>query len=114
MLEGVPSVSDRRGLENQSAGVDGLRVSPQVVLSLEGGYDLAAMCDCAQECVRALLGERVATPAYAELARRPAPRAQRALLAALAHQAPHWPSVSALHFTHAFRYDCSTFMSYLY
>lgn len=66
----------------------------QVVLSLEGGYDLAAMCDCAQECVRALLGERGAAPPVGELARRPAPRAQRALLAALHAQAPHWPAVT--------------------
>lgn len=79
------------------ADVEGVNVCiavVQVVLSLEGGYDLAAMCDCAQECVRALVGERVATPPYAELARRPAPKAQRALHAALAHQAPHWPSVT--------------------
>lgn len=65
----------------------------RVVLSLEGGYDLAAMCDCAQECVRALLGERLAAPPLAELARAPAPHAQRALRAALAAQAPHWPAV---------------------
>nr|XP_034832425.1 histone deacetylase 4 isoform X1 [Maniola hyperantus] len=65
----------------------------KVVLSLEGGYDLAAMCDCAQECVRALLGERAAAPALAELARSPAPHAQAALRVAIAAQAPHWPQM---------------------
>lgn len=64
-----------------------------MVLSLEGGYDLAAMCDCAQECVRALLGERYAGLALNELARTPAPHAQAALRAAIAAQAPHWPQV---------------------
>lgn len=67
----------------------------KVVLSLEGGYDLAAMCDCAQECVRALLGERLAAPSLSELARAPAPHAQAALRTALAAQSPHWPVVSA-------------------
>lgn len=66
----------------------------QVVLSLEGGYDLPAMCDCAQECVRALLGERPAAPAHHELARQPAPPAQDVLRTTMAIQAHHWPSVS--------------------
>ncbi|XP_050670008.1 histone deacetylase 7-like isoform X2 [Leptidea sinapis] len=65
----------------------------RVVLSLEGGYDLAAMCDCAQECVRALLGEPGAAPAPDELRRPPAPHAQAALAAALAVHAPHWPAL---------------------
>lgn len=65
----------------------------QVVLSLEGGYDLPAMCDCAQECVRALLGERPAAPAPHELARQPALPAQDVLRTTMAIQAHHWPSV---------------------
>lgn len=79
--------------------IDGRR--PQVVLSLEGGYDLPAMCDCAQECVRALLGERTAPPSPRELARVPAAPAQEALRQAVAIQAPHWPSVNtraAIHY----------------
>lgn len=66
----------------------------QVVLSLEGGYDLPAMCDCAQECVRALLGERPAAPSHHELARQPALPAQDVLRTTMAIQAHHWPSVS--------------------
>ncbi|XP_073956942.1 LOW QUALITY PROTEIN: histone deacetylase 4 [Choristoneura fumiferana] len=65
----------------------------KVVLSLEGGYDLPAMCDCAQECVRALLGDRTAPPAHHELARAPAQPAQDALRQTLAIQAPHWPKI---------------------
>lgn len=65
----------------------------KLVLALEGGYDLPAMCDCAQECVRALLGERAAAPALAELARPPAARAQAALRSTIAVHAPHWPAL---------------------
>lgn len=65
----------------------------KLVLALEGGYDLPAMCDCAQECVRALLGERGAAPALAELARAPHPAAAAALRATLAVHAPHWASL---------------------
>jgi histone deacetylase 4/5 len=42
----------------------------KVVLSLEGGYDLPAICDAAQECVRALLGDEP-SPLLAEELRRP-------------------------------------------
>lgn len=65
----------------------------KVVMSLEGGYDLAAMCDCAQEVVRALLGDRPPAPPYAELCRAPHPRAQHALAATIAVQAQHWPTI---------------------
>ncbi|KAL4706060.1 hypothetical protein ACJJTC_001658 [Scirpophaga incertulas] len=58
----------------------------QVVLALEGGYDLAAVCDCAAECVRALLGEPLGAPPLAELARPPHAQAQRDLRRALAAQ----------------------------
>ncbi|KAJ8731080.1 hypothetical protein PYW07_004244 [Mythimna separata] len=62
----------------------------KLVLALEGGYDLPAMCDCAQECVRALLGDRAAAPALSELARPPHPRAQEALRATLGVHGAHW------------------------
>ncbi|KAI5635197.1 histone deacetylase domain-containing protein [Phthorimaea operculella] len=65
----------------------------KVVLSLEGGYDLPAMCDCAQECVRALLGERLPSPSPAELARAPHPPAQLALKQAVAVHQHHWPEI---------------------
>ena len=31
----------------------------RVILALEGGYDLAAICDSAETCVRVLVGEDV-------------------------------------------------------
>lgn len=43
----------------------------KVVLALEGGYDLPAICDSAQECVRALLNDDLAPIAELELARSP-------------------------------------------
>ncbi|CAB3227364.1 unnamed protein product [Arctia plantaginis] len=65
----------------------------RVVLALEGGYDLPAVCDCAQECVRALLGERGAPLALAELARPPHRAAQDALRTTIAVHQHHWPSL---------------------
>lgn len=43
----------------------------KVVLALEGGYDLAAICDSAQECVRALLGDEPSPIRDEELTRAP-------------------------------------------
>lgn len=43
----------------------------KVVLALEGGYDLPAICDSAQECVRALLGDPLSAIAESELNRPP-------------------------------------------
>lgn len=43
----------------------------KVVLALEGGYDLTAICDSAQECVKALLGDENTPIIDKELAREP-------------------------------------------
>lgn len=43
----------------------------KVILSLEGGYDLASTCDAAHECVRALLGEDPSPLHETELCRPP-------------------------------------------
>lgn len=43
----------------------------KVVLALEGGYDLPAICDSAQECVRALLGDEPVPISDTELSRIP-------------------------------------------
>lgn len=43
----------------------------KVVLALEGGYDLPAICDSAQECVKALLGDEPIPIAETELSRSP-------------------------------------------
>jgi histone deacetylase 4/5 len=43
----------------------------KVILSLEGGYDLPSICDSAQECVRALLGDEPSPLREEELRRLP-------------------------------------------
>lgn len=43
----------------------------KLVMALEGGYDLPAICDASHECVRALLGDEPVPIRQEELARRP-------------------------------------------
>jgi len=68
-------------------------VKPQVVLALEGGYDLPAICDSAQECVKALLGEPVTPIPEEELLRTPSPAAVETLIRTISIQTPHWPCI---------------------
>ncbi|KMR02735.1 histone deacetylase 4 [Lasius niger] len=65
----------------------------KVVLALEGGYDLAAICDSAQECVRALLGDEPSPLRDEELARIPCQNAIDTLQKTIAIQMSHWPCV---------------------
>ncbi|XP_023175192.1 histone deacetylase 4 isoform X2 [Drosophila hydei] len=71
----------------------------KVVLALEGGYDLAAICDSAQECVRALLGDAAAPIAPGELERPPCQNAINTLQKTIAIQQTHWPCVRLLEHT---------------
>ncbi|CAL7941578.1 unnamed protein product [Xylocopa violacea] len=65
----------------------------KVVLALEGGYDLAAICDSAQECVRALLGDEPTQLREEELTRIPCQNAVDTLQKTIAVQMSHWPCV---------------------
>ncbi|XP_017792992.1 PREDICTED: histone deacetylase 4 [Habropoda laboriosa] len=65
----------------------------KVVLALEGGYDLAAICDSAQECVRALLGDEPSQLREEELTRTPCQNAIDTLQKTIAVQMSHWPCV---------------------
>ncbi|XP_011303794.1 histone deacetylase 4 isoform X2 [Fopius arisanus] len=65
----------------------------RVVLALEGGYDLAAICDSAQECVRALLGDETSPIKEEELTRVPCQNAVDTLQKTIAIQMSHWPCV---------------------
>ncbi|XP_055914527.1 histone deacetylase 4 isoform X6 [Eupeodes corollae] len=65
----------------------------KIVLALEGGYDLPAICDSAQECVRALLGDETAAIAETELSRPPCQNAVDTLQKTIAIQMSHWPCV---------------------
>ncbi|XP_054087596.1 histone deacetylase 4 isoform X10 [Zeugodacus cucurbitae] len=68
----------------------------KVVLALEGGYDLPAICDSAQECVRALLGDPLSAIAESELNRPPCQNAIDTLQKTIAIQSQHWPCVRRL------------------
>ena len=91
-----------------------------MVLALEGGYDLPAICDSAQECVKALLGEPVTPISEEELIRPPCGPAIETLLRTLAIQTPHWPCIkrysslihcSALDASHCSALDASPGLS---
>lgn len=58
----------------------------KVVLALEGGYDLPAICDSVQECVRALLGDPLSSISEAELSRAPCNNAIETLQKTIAIQ----------------------------
>ncbi|XP_021950549.1 histone deacetylase 4 isoform X4 [Folsomia candida] len=65
----------------------------KVVLALEGGYDLPAICDSSQECVKALLGEQITPIPEEELLRTPSAPAVDTLLQTMTVQKPHWPCI---------------------
>uniref|UniRef100_T1JB29 Histone deacetylase n=1 Tax=Strigamia maritima TaxID=126957 RepID=T1JB29_STRMM len=65
----------------------------KVVLALEGGYDLPAICDASQECVRVLLGDEPTALKEEELVRKPCKPAIETLQKVLSVQAIHWPCV---------------------
>uniref|UniRef100_A0A336M1A6 Histone deacetylase n=1 Tax=Culicoides sonorensis TaxID=179676 RepID=A0A336M1A6_CULSO len=65
----------------------------KVILALEGGYDLPAICDSAQECVKALLGDEIAPILDSELRRPPCQSAVETLQKTIAIQMNHWPCV---------------------
>ncbi|KAL5278580.1 HDAC7 family protein [Megaselia abdita] len=71
----------------------------KVVLALEGGYDLPAICDSAQECVKALLGDDISALNDIELNRRPCQNAIDTLQKTIAIQASKWPCVRRLEHT---------------
>ncbi len=57
-----------------------------MILALEGGYDLPAICDASYECVRALLGDEGAAIRPDELSRRPCQNAVETLHKCIAIQ----------------------------
>ncbi|BES96155.1 histone deacetylase [Nesidiocoris tenuis] len=68
----------------------------KVVLALEGGYDLPAICDSAEECVRALLGDEPSPISDEELRRPPNQNAVDTLQKTIAVQLGHWPCLKEL------------------
>ncbi|KAK6619804.1 hypothetical protein RUM44_006203 [Polyplax serrata] len=76
----------------------------KVVLALEGGYDLPSICDAAQECVRALLGDDPTCLPEEELTRPPCQSAVDTLQKTIAIQLSHWPCLKKLAHTVAMPY----------
>lgn len=65
-------------------------------MALEGGYDLPAICDSVQECVKALLGDEPVPINEDELTRPPCQSAIDTLQKTIAVQKDYWPCVKNL------------------
>ncbi|KAI1896536.1 hypothetical protein AGOR_G00095780 [Albula goreensis] len=65
----------------------------RVVLALEGGHDLTAICDASESCVSALLGEELDPLSPAILKQKPCPKAAASLEKVIEIQSKHWTSV---------------------
>ncbi|KAG9353497.1 hypothetical protein JZ751_018099 [Albula glossodonta] len=81
-------------LTRQLMGLAGGRV----VLALEGGHDLTAICDASEACVSALLGTELEPLPEEVLQRKPSSNAVRSLQRAIQIQSQYWQSVK--HFAH--------------
>ncbi|KAM8831019.1 histone deacetylase 7 isoform 2-T4 [Synchiropus picturatus] len=83
----------------------------RLVLSLEGGHDLTAICDASEACVAALLGRQDQLPEEV-LTQKPNANAVVSLQAVIKVQSQYWPSVKAhggsvcLSYRAAQRRDC--------
>lgn len=71
----------------------------KVIMALEGGYDLPAICDASYECVRALLGDESAPIRPEELRRRPCRNAVETLHKCISIQLPYWPVIKRFAFS---------------
>ncbi|XP_019746238.1 histone deacetylase 4-like isoform X2 [Hippocampus comes] len=65
----------------------------RLVLALEGGHDLTAICDASEACVAALLGQELDPLSKAVLEDRPNPNAVRSLEKVLETHCKYWRSV---------------------
>ncbi|XP_067400681.1 histone deacetylase 7 isoform X2 [Emydura macquarii macquarii] len=74
-----------------------------IVLSLEGGHDLTAICDASEACVSALLGNELNPLPEESVRQKPNPNAVRSLEAVIRVQSKYWGAVQ--HF--ASKVNCS-------
>ncbi|KAM9320965.1 histone deacetylase 7 [Gastrophryne carolinensis] len=65
----------------------------RIVLALEGGHDLTAICDASEACVSALLGNELDPLPAETLSQRPNPNAVRSLETVIQIQSKYWTSV---------------------
>ncbi|XP_065053795.1 histone deacetylase 4-like isoform X2 [Rhopilema esculentum] len=68
----------------------------RVVLSLEGGYNLSSLCDSAEGCMRALLGEEIPEMREESLVTRPNPNAVKSLERVVDVQSKFWPIIKRI------------------
>ncbi|KAJ8345478.1 hypothetical protein SKAU_G00296710, partial [Synaphobranchus kaupii] len=68
----------------------------RVILALEGGHDLTAICDASESCVSALLGEELDPLPEAILKQRPCPKAAASLERVIEIQSKHWGCLERL------------------
>ncbi|KAM6957737.1 histone deacetylase 5 [Aplochiton taeniatus] len=68
----------------------------RVVLALEGGHDLTAICDASETCVAALLGDELDPVPQAILQQKPCPKASSSLERVIQIQSKHWGCVQRL------------------
>ncbi|XP_057701924.1 histone deacetylase 7-like [Corythoichthys intestinalis] len=68
----------------------------RVVLALEGGQDLKAICDASEACVSSLLGMEVEPLSQSVLDQKPCNNAVQSLLSVLQVQGEYWQSVKDL------------------
>ncbi|KAG2460781.1 HDAC5 deacetylase, partial [Polypterus senegalus] len=65
----------------------------RVVLALEGGHDLTAICDASESCVSALLGSELEPLPQSLLQQKPCPKAVASLEKVIEIQSKHWGSI---------------------
>ncbi|XP_051744736.1 histone deacetylase 5 isoform X2 [Ctenopharyngodon idella] len=68
----------------------------RVVLALEGGHDLTAICDASESCVAALLGDELDPLPLTVLQQKPCPKATASLERVIEIQSKHWTSLQRL------------------
>ncbi|KAI1884148.1 hypothetical protein AGOR_G00223460 [Albula goreensis] len=68
----------------------------RVVLALEGGHDLTAICDASESCVSALLGDELDPLPEAVLKQKPCPKAVASLERVIEIQSKHWSCLERL------------------
>eukprot|EP00066_Takifugu_rubripes_P012616 XP_011601882.1 PREDICTED: histone deacetylase 5 isoform X2 [Takifugu rubripes] len=70
----------------------------RIVMALEGGHDLTAICDASESCVSALLGD-LSDSAFQWPQEKPCPKAWASLERVIEIQGKHWPCLQSLSHT---------------
>ncbi|CDW52926.1 histone deacetylase 4 [Trichuris trichiura] len=67
----------------------------KVVLVLEGGYDVPIVCQCVEQCLRALCHDQIVSLSEESLSKPPCNSAKQALKRVLSIQQKYWPKINA-------------------